>query len=124
MADLRRFGFADFLLLVLVVALAGAARAGYLMTCCDNGRSPGPLLVQDPRFSFGGGSVGSDLDTGLSGRTRSSGKPANNDSAGPLAGFGGETDLDDLVASIKSAKSFDLDTFSSRSPFSRGKERS
>jgi 4-amino-4-deoxy-L-arabinose transferase-like glycosyltransferase len=52
MADLRRFGAADFGLLVIVLALAGGARAGYLITCCDSGRSSGHLRVEDPRPSF------------------------------------------------------------------------
>jgi Dolichyl-phosphate-mannose-protein mannosyltransferase len=49
MADLRRFGVADSALLVLVLALAGGARAGYLITCCDNGHTAGPVRVQDAR---------------------------------------------------------------------------
>ncbi len=48
MAQLRRFGILDFLLLVLVLAAAAGARAGYLWTCADAARSPGPLAVQDP----------------------------------------------------------------------------
>ena len=49
MADLRRFGPMDFLFLLLVLALAGGARAAYLMRYADNGRAAGPLAVQDPR---------------------------------------------------------------------------
>lgn len=46
MADMPRFRPADLLLLLLVVALAGGARAGYLATCCEGGQSGGPLRVQ------------------------------------------------------------------------------
>ena len=49
MADMRRFGPVDLLLLVLVLALAGGLRAGYLIRCADNSRSDGPLRVQDAR---------------------------------------------------------------------------
>src|SRR5262245_10327638 len=48
MVHVRRFGGLDFLLLVLILVVAAGARAGYLMTCADGGRSSGPLLVQDP----------------------------------------------------------------------------
>jgi len=48
MAETRPFGIGDFLLLVLVLALAGAARAGYLISYADNAQTEGPLLVQDP----------------------------------------------------------------------------
>ena len=44
----RRFGFVDFLLLVVVLAAAAGTRAGYLISCADGGRTAGPLLVQDP----------------------------------------------------------------------------
>ena len=47
MAPMRRFGMVDFSLLFLVVALAGAMRAGYLTRAADNGRNSGPLVVQD-----------------------------------------------------------------------------
>jgi 4-amino-4-deoxy-L-arabinose transferase-like glycosyltransferase len=47
MTEERRFGAADLLLLVLVVAAAAGARAGYLWSCADSGRTGGPLLVQD-----------------------------------------------------------------------------
>jgi hypothetical protein len=49
MTDLRRFGVADTALLVLVLALAGGARAGYLIKLCDKGQTAGPLRVQDVR---------------------------------------------------------------------------
>jgi hypothetical protein len=49
MANIRRFGPADLLLLVLVLAVAGGLRAGYLMQCADSARSDGPLRVQDKR---------------------------------------------------------------------------
>lgn len=48
MAEMRRFGFLDFLLLLLVFAAAAGARAGYLVTCADGGKSNGPLRVQEP----------------------------------------------------------------------------
>lgn len=49
MADMRRFGPADLLLLVLVLGVAGGLRAGYLLQYADGGRSEGPLRVQDAR---------------------------------------------------------------------------
>ncbi|MBY0231832.1 MAG: glycosyltransferase family 39 protein [Gemmataceae bacterium] len=48
MAEMRRFGPADLLLLLVVVAVAAGARAGYLMTCADSGRNAGPIRVQEP----------------------------------------------------------------------------
>jgi hypothetical protein len=48
MTDMRRFGVADWALLLLVVAAAAGARAGYLASCADNGRSAGPLAVEGP----------------------------------------------------------------------------
>jgi 4-amino-4-deoxy-L-arabinose transferase-like glycosyltransferase len=47
MADMRRFGLVDLLLLVLVLVVAGGLRAGYLIRCADHSRSDGPLRVQD-----------------------------------------------------------------------------
>jgi 4-amino-4-deoxy-L-arabinose transferase-like glycosyltransferase len=47
MPETRKFGFADLLLLLVVLALAAGARAGYLVTAADNARSSGPLSVQD-----------------------------------------------------------------------------
>ena len=47
MAPMRRFGMVDFALLFLVVALAGALRAGYLVRAAGNGQNAGPLIVQD-----------------------------------------------------------------------------
>src|SRR5262245_12945940 len=49
MADLRRFGPADFVLLFVVLAAAAGVRAGYLARYADGGRNGGPLRVQDPR---------------------------------------------------------------------------
>lgn len=46
MADMRRFGPADLLFLLVVLAAAAGARAGYLMTGADNGNREGPLRVQ------------------------------------------------------------------------------
>jgi 4-amino-4-deoxy-L-arabinose transferase-like glycosyltransferase len=58
MADIRRFGPADLLLLLLVLAVAAGIRAGYLSTCADGGRNAGPLRVQDARRTlFGPGEV-------------------------------------------------------------------
>ena len=49
MAVLRRFRPTDFFLLLLVLAVAGGARAVYLLHHADHGRSAGSLAVQDPR---------------------------------------------------------------------------
>lgn len=48
MADMRRFGLLDALLLLLVFVAAAGARASYLMQCAENGQKAGPLRVQDP----------------------------------------------------------------------------
>ena len=48
MPEMRRFGVPDLALLVLVVAAAAGARAGYLVYAADNARGVGPLAVQDP----------------------------------------------------------------------------
>ena len=47
MANTRPLGLVGALLLLLVLLLAGAARAGYLAYYANNAHSPGPLLVQD-----------------------------------------------------------------------------
>ncbi|MCI0459965.1 MAG: hypothetical protein L0Z62_23690 [Gemmataceae bacterium] len=47
MTELRRFGFVDGLLLLLVLAAAAGARVWYLSSCTDSGNHPGPLHVQD-----------------------------------------------------------------------------
>jgi hypothetical protein len=47
MAELRRFGLIDLLLLLVVLVLAGGARAGYLMVFADSGRNGGPFRVQE-----------------------------------------------------------------------------
>ena len=44
---LRRFGVVDFVLFLYVLVMAGGVRAGYLMLAADNGKSSGPLAVQD-----------------------------------------------------------------------------
>jgi 4-amino-4-deoxy-L-arabinose transferase-like glycosyltransferase len=62
MAELRRFGAADLGLLLLVVAVAAGARAGYLLTCADGGNSPGPLLVEDPGPSWPGAAERGELE--------------------------------------------------------------
>src|SRR5438093_1437058 len=48
MTVLRRLGFGDAIVFLLVLIAAGGARAWYLMACCDGANSTGPLLVQDP----------------------------------------------------------------------------
>ncbi len=48
MTPIRRFGVVDFVLFLYVLVMAGGIRAGYLMLAADNGRSSGPLVVQDP----------------------------------------------------------------------------
>jgi hypothetical protein len=47
MAEMRRFGAADIVLLLVVVLVAGGVRAGYLILCADSAHSSGPVLVQD-----------------------------------------------------------------------------
>ncbi|MFO0845967.1 MAG: hypothetical protein U0797_26895 [Gemmataceae bacterium] len=47
MADMRRFGFLDIMLLLVVFAAAAGARAGYLVACADGGKADGPLRVQE-----------------------------------------------------------------------------
>jgi hypothetical protein len=42
-----RFGIRETLLLFVVLGVAGAARAGYLLTCANDPRQPPPLAVQD-----------------------------------------------------------------------------
>ncbi len=49
MTEPRRFGVAEFVLVVLVVAGAAGARAWYLWACADSGNRPGPLQVQGAR---------------------------------------------------------------------------
>lgn len=43
---MRQLTWTETLLLVAVLLLATAARAGYLITCADSGRNGGPLLVE------------------------------------------------------------------------------
>jgi 4-amino-4-deoxy-L-arabinose transferase-like glycosyltransferase len=47
MKDVRRFTALDALLLLLVLAVAGAGRAWYLSACCRQGTDEGPYQVQD-----------------------------------------------------------------------------
>src|SRR5439155_24053597 len=47
MTEMRKFGLADFLAVVLVLGLALAARALYLMQWADSSRNDGPIAVQD-----------------------------------------------------------------------------
>lgn len=48
MAEMRRLTVTDGLLLAAIIALAAATRAGYLMSCTDNARNGGPLVVETP----------------------------------------------------------------------------
>jgi 4-amino-4-deoxy-L-arabinose transferase-like glycosyltransferase len=48
MTVVRRFGLADLIVFLLIVAGAAGARAWYLINYADNGQNNGPLLVQDP----------------------------------------------------------------------------
>jgi hypothetical protein len=56
MTDMRPFGWADVLWLLLVVTLAGGARAGYVWHYADAGRNSGPYRVQDVPEPVGSGS--------------------------------------------------------------------
>ncbi|MFO0879563.1 MAG: hypothetical protein U0840_19635 [Gemmataceae bacterium] len=47
MADMRRFGLIDLLMLLVVLGAAAGVRAGYLVTCADSGHQAGPLRVQE-----------------------------------------------------------------------------
>jgi 4-amino-4-deoxy-L-arabinose transferase-like glycosyltransferase len=47
MSDQRRFELGDLLLLLVVFAVAGGARAWYLAVCAENGLRDGPVQVQD-----------------------------------------------------------------------------
>jgi 4-amino-4-deoxy-L-arabinose transferase-like glycosyltransferase len=46
MAQPPRFSLWDLLLFVVILALAAGVRSGYLLSCADAGRAPGPLRVQ------------------------------------------------------------------------------
>jgi 4-amino-4-deoxy-L-arabinose transferase-like glycosyltransferase len=77
MAEMRRLTLTEVLLLVALLAVAAGTRAGYLMTCADNGRSDSPLRVETPtpqldylvahlknqRFVLPSGVDGADEDT-------------------------------------------------------------
>ena len=92
MADVRRFAPIDFVLLLLVLAVAAGARAGYLMQCADAGRTSGPLRVQDAR-------------------------PPEGELAAPAntPGSPGPSDLDALIRNVKEDKWFGcLTPFASR----------
>jgi 4-amino-4-deoxy-L-arabinose transferase-like glycosyltransferase len=49
MTEIPRFRALDLILLLLVLAVAGGVRAGYLKACADNGYNAGPFRVQDDR---------------------------------------------------------------------------
>src|SRR5947207_964736 len=63
MAQMQRFGPADFILLLVIIAAAGGVRVAYVMTWADAGRNDGPLRVQDSRPLF------ADLEAGREGPT-------------------------------------------------------
>jgi hypothetical protein len=47
MPAVRRFGPLDFVALLIVLAVAGTARVGYLIVYCDSAANAGPLAVED-----------------------------------------------------------------------------
>ena len=47
MTEPKRFGAADYLLLLLVLLVAAGLRAGWLWACADGGNNDGPLRMQD-----------------------------------------------------------------------------
>jgi hypothetical protein len=51
MPDVRRFGLLDVILLLCIVAGAGAIRAWYLSCCADGGAAQAPFRVQDGDLS-------------------------------------------------------------------------
>ena len=115
MADLRRFGLVDFLLLLLTLALAGGARSYYLISCCDKGATPGPLRVQDvrtPLDQIGGVQVvaspaGAGAGGGAAPRPR---RNAEDGHIKKLAGYGGVTDLDEIVRKFRTANKYESRT--------------
>jgi hypothetical protein len=46
MAEMRRFGLVDLVLLLVVVGVGAGARAWYLVACADSGNNAGPLRVE------------------------------------------------------------------------------
>lgn len=48
MAETRRFTWAEGLLLLAILIVAGGVRAGYLISCADYARNDGPLRVETP----------------------------------------------------------------------------
>jgi hypothetical protein len=95
MTDIRRFGLVDLLLLVLVLAAAGATRAGYLVGCADSGRNGGPLRVAEAAPPLEG------LPPGTERR-----------------GHAPPTELDDLVHNLK-----EDGRFASLAPFAQAEEQ-
>jgi hypothetical protein len=61
MTEMPRFGLKDFLLLLLVLAVAAAARVGYLFVSLDNLADPAPLVVESTQGQSGPAKDGKDL---------------------------------------------------------------
>jgi 4-amino-4-deoxy-L-arabinose transferase-like glycosyltransferase len=95
MAEIRRFGATDALLLAGVLALAAGARAGYLISCADQAGNGGPLLVQTPPPVV-----------------EPPPPPSGDEPPRPPA-----TELDVLVRNLKGG-----DSFTSPAPFAQGEE--
>ncbi len=93
MPAIRRFNWVDLLLLVLVLASAAGARAGYLIAYAENGTTAGPLRVQDARTK---------LDANLAGQVPNRSEP---------------TDLDLLVHNLHEHQ-----VYATVAPFSTGME--
>jgi hypothetical protein len=94
MAELRRFGLADLVLLLVILAAAAGARAWYLSAFADGGRSEGPLQVQGPYPA-----VDVPAGTEIHGRTS-------------------PTELDSLIQNVR-----EHDLFGSLAPFAAREER-
>src|SRR2546426_8047301 len=87
MTDLKRFGFLDLILLVVVFAAAGGARAWYLMDCADMGKAGAPLLVQGPGF-----------------------QPVFPPDIAPMHGRKKPSDIDNLIHSLAKDRKFEAPT--------------
>jgi hypothetical protein len=95
MTELRRFGWTDFLFLVLVLLAAAGARVGYLLVYADRAGNAGPYLVQGPPTPL----------TDLPPKTE-------------LRGQARPTELDSLVHNLKEHQ-----WFGSLAPFAAGEEQ-